>query len=84
MIKIAPFTQACGWGRLRQLLLFTISLSMLKKKKNTMCMYISYKFQVSFIVVEYIITRKDTSYLLLNENEKTLYIVRFYFFVGKT
>lgn len=49
-----------------------------------MCMYISYKFQVSFIVVEYIITRKDTSYLLLNENEKTLYIVRFYFFVGKT
>lgn len=49
-----------------------------------MCMYVSYKFQVSFIVVEYVITRKDTSYLPLNENEKTLCIVRFAFFVGKT
>lgn len=32
MIKIAPFTQAWGWGRLRQLLLFTVSPSVLKKK----------------------------------------------------
>ena len=48
-----------------------------------MCMYISYKFQVSFIVVEYVITRKDTSYLLLNENEKKLCIVKILFFCGK-
>lgn len=49
-----------------------------------MRMYVSYKFQVFFIVVAYVITRKDISYLPLNENEKTLCIVRFEFFVGKT
>ena len=48
-----------------------------------MCMYVSYKFQVSFIVVAYVITRKDISYLPLNESEKTLCIVRFKFFCGK-